>query len=78
MIKICITDLSECEALDKEDMGRIRGGQSFCGTPPGPLPDIEEMLAKYMDALPELPTPHEPFEPGAPIPIEGGHIDGPF
>ena len=37
MIKICIEDLSECEALDKEHMGRIRGGHSFCGTPLGPL-----------------------------------------
>ena len=63
MIKIGIEDLSACEALDKEDMGRVRGGHSFCGTPPGPLPDIEDMLAKFMKAFPEAPIPVEPYGP---------------
>ena len=63
MIKICIEDLSRCEALDTQAMDRVRGGRSFCGTPPGSLPDIEAMLAKYMPAFPEAPIPVEPFGP---------------
>jgi hypothetical protein len=63
MIKICVEDLSACETLKKEHMGRIRGGHSFCGTPPGPLPDIQEMLAKFMKAFPEAPIPVEPYGP---------------
>lgn len=75
MVKICIEDLSECEALNKEHMGRIRGGHSFCGTPPVSLPDIEEMLAKLMKAFPEAPIPVEPYgpmvgEPAVEVPSE--------
>jgi hypothetical protein len=73
MIKISIEDLSKREALDKEDMGRIRGGHSFCGTPPGSLPDIEKMLAKFMKAFPEAPIPVEPYGP----PVGGPAVDVP-
>lgn len=80
MIKLCVEDLTECDALNKEDMGRIRGGHSFCGTPPGSLPDIEEVLAKYMKALPEYPMPVEPYGPtvGGPavdVPSELGQTE---
>ena len=66
MTKICIEDLTECKALDKEALSRIQGGHSFCGTGPE---SIEEILAKYMESLPEVPMPYEPYEPGVPIPI---------
>ena len=73
MIKIRVEDLSESEPLDKETLGRVRGGHSFCGTPPPKgLPDVEKMLAEYLKALPELPTPRDPHIPGQPIPIEDG------
>jgi hypothetical protein len=77
MIKIGIEDLSACEALDQEHMGRVRGGHAFCGTPPRPLSEVEDMLGKFMKAFPEAPIPVEPYGPtlGGPAVDVPGKLD---
>ena len=55
MIKICIEDLSACEALDREGMGRVRGGHSFCGPPRNLRPRLQMCWPSSCKHFPKPP-----------------------
>ena len=78
MTKICIEDLPECKSLDEEALSRIKGGM-YVGEPN--RGSIEEMMAKYMALVPEIPMPSEPSFPslpGDPLYEPGGPLHDPI
>jgi len=74
MTTLCIDDLNESKTLDRQALGRVRGGHSYAG---GGLVDIEEILREYLGSSPEYPMPQIPCEPAVPVPYQPIPFGGP-
>jgi hypothetical protein len=74
MTILIINDLSESKTLDKEALRSVRGGNFYCGDIPV---NIEEILGKHLDPLPNYPMPHTPYEPAGPLPSQPIPFGGP-